>query len=75
MNFLIKDDKMLIKYNEVWEKSFGLEIWSFGLDMPQVSPCPTTITKKKQYDSAEIYVGANDLLIWGQKVRMQYVII
>ena len=26
MNFLIKDDKMLIKYNEVWEKSFGLEI-------------------------------------------------
>ena len=46
MNFLIKDDKMLNKYNEVWEKSFGLEIGSFGLDMPQVSPCPTTITKK-----------------------------
>ena len=46
MNFLIKDDKMLNKYNEVWEKILGLKFEVLGLICPRLVHVQLLLQKK-----------------------------
>ena len=45
------------------KKVLGLKFEVLGLICPRLVHVQLLLQKKKQYDSAEIYVGANDLLI------------